>query len=51
MTRLLTFAAVLALVAGALAATWLLDWRWLVTGVGAFVVLGLAGTSFEGRGV
>lgn len=45
MTRLLTSAAVLAFVAG----TWLLDLRWLVTGAGAFVVLGLAGGVVKGR--
>jgi hypothetical protein len=48
-TRALTFLTVLALVAGVLAAVWLADWRWLVTGACTFVVLGTAGGVLAGR--
>jgi hypothetical protein len=38
-TRLLTVAAIAAAIAGVLAWLWSGDWRWMVTGLGAMVIL------------
>lgn len=49
MKNALVLAAVLAFITCALAATWLADWRWLVTGAGAFLGLCVASGVAPGR--
>jgi hypothetical protein len=49
-TRLLTVAAIGAVIAGALLWMWTQDWRWMVTGLGAMVILVTgAGATHQGK--